>query len=402
MTETFNFPANIKKACFVLMGIGLLGIVGGFVAYSDHSNRVWANLLLNAYYFNGIALSGLFFIAAHQLGYSGWHTLIRRVPEAMGSFIPVTGAFLLLILLGTILHFHHLYHWTDPELVDINSPNYDRIIDSKSWYLNIPFWSFRIVAYVALWSFFSVFLRRLSVKEDQIGGLTNYTKLKYFSAFFILVFAVSSSTGSWDLVMSIDSHWYSTLFGWYNFASYNVAGISFIALFVIYLRSQGYLKNVTEDHLHDLGKYMFGFSVFWTYLYFSQFLLIWYANIPEETIYFTQRWESGWWFKFLFFFNFIINFALPFLVLMKRKAKRQINTMVFVAIMIIFGHFLDFYLMIMPGAVGAENAGFGWLEISMALGFLGAFIFVVFSTLTKSSLVPVNNPYLKESLQHHI
>jgi hypothetical protein len=144
---------------------------------------------------------------------------------------------------------------------------------------------------------------------------------------------------------------------------------------------------------------MFGFSVFWTYLYFAQFLLIWYANIPEETAYFAARWEDGW-YKFLFFFNFIINFAFPFLVLMKRKSKRSVNTVAFVAIVILIGHFFDFYLMIMPGSVGAE-AGFGWLEISTVLGFIGAFIFVVFSALTKASLTPVNNPYLKESLQHH-
>lgn len=399
MTETFNFPSTLKKSSFALIGIGVLGLILGFVVYSGHTNRVWANILLNAYYFNGIALSAIFFLAAHQLGYSGWHTAFRRVPEAIGTFVPVTSLFLLLVMVGTLLHSHHLYHWADASLTDPNSSNYDPVIDSKKWYLNIPFWTFRIVAYVALWSFFSVFLRKLSVKEDQIGGLTNYNKLKYFSAFFIVVFAVSSSTGSWDLVMSIDSHWYSTLFGWYNFSSYNVAGVSTIALIVIYLKSQGYLSKVNDSHIHDLGKYMFGFSVFWTYLYFAQFLLIWYANIPEETAYFAARWENGW-FKFLFFLNFIVNFALPFLVLMKRKSKRNVNTITFVAIMILIGHFFDFYLMIMPGSVGAE-AGFGWLEIMVALGFIGAFILVVFSALTKASLTPINNPYLKESLQHH-
>lgn len=400
MTETFNFPSSVKKASLLLMAVGLIGIILGFVVYSGHTNRVWANLLLNTYFFNGMALCSIFFLAAHQLGYSGWHTTFRRVPEAIGTFVPVTGVVLLIIVAGTWGHLHHLYHWADASLTDPNSPNYDSILDSKKWYLNLPFWTFRIVAYVALWSFFSYFLRALSVKEDQIGGLTNYTKLKYASAMFILVFAVSTSTGSWDIVMSIDSHWYSTLFGWYNFASYNVAGVSAMALVVIYLRSQGYLEKVTDSHIHDLGKYMFGFSVFWTYLYFAQFMLIWYANIPEETVYFNERWSDGW-FKFLFFFNFIINFALPFLLLMKRKSKRSVNRIVFVAIMIILGHFLDFYLMIMPGAVG-KDAGFGWLEIATICAFLGAFIFVVFTSLTKASLVPRNNPYLKESLQHNI
>lgn len=400
MTETFNFPSNLKKVAFALIALGIVGLIAGFAVYHEHANRVWANILLNAYYFNGIALASLFFLAAHQLGYSGWHTVFRRVPEAIGSLVPFTALILGTVLLGTWLHAHHLYHWTDAALTDINSPEYDAVLASKKWFLNLPFWSFRFAAYLLLWSFFAVFLRKLSVKEDQIGGLSCYNKLKYFSAFFIVVFAVSSSTGSWDLIMSIDPHWYSTLFGWYNFASYNVAGISMIALVIIYLKSQGYLSKVNHTHIHDLGKYMFGFSVFWTYLYFSQFMLIWYANIPEETAYFAARWESGW-FKFLFFFNFIINFAFPFLVLMTRKSKRTYGTIVFVAIMLLIGHYFDFYLMIMPGSVGAEHAGFGWLEILISLGFVGLFILVVFSTLTKASLTPVNNPYLKESLQYH-
>lgn len=400
MTETFNFPANLKKLAFALIALGIIGLIAGFGVYHDHVNRVWANILLNAYYFNGIALAALFFLAAHQLGYSGWHTVFRRVPEAIGSLVPFTALVLGVILIGTWLHAHHLYHWTDTALTDASSSEFDEVLSSKKWFLNLPFWSVRFAAYLLLWSFFAVFLRKLSVKEDQIGGLSCYNKLKYFSAFFIVVFAVSSSTGSWDIIMSIDPHWYSTLFGWYNFASYNVAGISTIALVVIYLKSKGYLSKVNHTHIQDLGKYMFGFSVFWTYLYFSQFLLIWYANIPEETAYFAERWGNPW-FKFLFFFNFIINFVFPFLVLMTRKSKRTYSTMVFVSLMLIIGHYFDFYLMIMPGAVGAEHASFGWLEILISLGFVGLFILVVFSTLTKASLTPVNNPYLKESLQYH-
>lgn len=400
MTETYNFPASLRKAALVLIGIGLLGVILGFITSHGHTNRLWANLLLNTYYINGICLSAVFFIAAHQLGYAGWHTVLRRVPEAMGTFLPVTAVFFLIIMAGTWFHWHHLYHWTDAALTDPSSPQYDSVLASKKWYLNLPFWSIRVLAYVVLWSVLALYLRKLSVKEDQIGGLTNYTRLKYFSAIFIVIFAISSSTASWDFVMSIDAHWYSTLFGWYNFASYNVAGVAAILLLVVLLKSQGYLQHVNENHIHDLGKYMFGFSIFWTYLYFAQFLLIWYANLPEETIYFKQRWSSGW-FKFLFFANFVINFFVPFLVLMTRKAKRSYSTTVFVALMILFGHYLDFYLMIMPGAVGAEEAGFGWQELSISLGFIGMFVFVVFNALTKASLVPINNPYLKESLQHH-
>lgn len=473
MTETYNFSDSAKKLAYILIGIGIVGTILGAVIGGD-SGRVWGNLLVNSYYGIGIGLSGIFLLAVHTVGYAGWHIMVKRILEAMGSFIPVAGIGLLIVLIGTIFHLHHIYHWTDSFIkkekvtveelkayhaeqlanhehgeetehhaeskaygdphqlgekydnvpltaaereqialghsVQLNiygksedalveNPYYDSIIKGKSAFLNIPFYSFRIVLYLFLWGMFYYLLRRVSLKEDEIGGLQPHKKSKFYSALFLFVFAITSSTGAWDIIMSIDTHWYSTLFGWYNMASYFSGGVATLALLAIYLKNNGYLEKLNDEHFHDIGKYLFGFSVFWTYLWFSQFLLIWYGNIPEATMYFAARFDSLY-FKILFFLLPILNFALPLLVLMTRGAKRNQESLGLIAVIVIIGHWLDFYLMVMPGGVG-ETATLGLLELSMLVLFIGLFIFTVLSTLTKASLIPSNNPYLKESIHYH-
>ncbi len=409
MTETYNFSSGLKKAAAIFLGVGLLAVILGALLAGGHGiDRVWSNLLICTYYFTGIGLASIFLIAAHQIGYGGWHVLIKRIPEAMGAIVPVMGVFLLIILAGTLFHGHHLYFWATEGIFDPSSPKYDAIIaetQGKSVYLNSVFYSIRIIAYIALWSAAIYAMRNISKKEDVLGVSATYQKSKYIAAIFILIFAVTGSTGSWDIVMSVDPHWYSTLFGWYNFASYMVGALAVMILMVAYLQSQGYLKDVNEEHYHNLAMFMFGFSVFYTYLWFSQFMLIWYGNMPEETTYFHTRFDNGL-YKFLFFASLIINFFFPFLVLMKRKAKRNTELLVFVAIVLFFGHWLDFYNMITPGTMTdhtthESHAGFGLIEFGMLSTFVGIFIFVVFNTLTKQSLIPVNNPYLKESITHH-
>jgi len=400
MTETFVFPAKAKQAFFALIGIGVLGVVIG-LAFYDH-NRVWGNLLINSYYFIGMSLAGVFLAAVHQIGYGGWHIQIKRVLESTGAFIPVAGFVALLVVIGghEKIHWHHLYHWMDESLFDPSSPNYDEIIAGKQGFLNFPFFTFRIVAYIAIWSLFAYALRKVSIQEDEMGGMKYYTRNKFLASVFIVVFALTSSTGSWDFIMSVDPHWYSTLFGWYNFASCTVAGIALLTLVVLFLKSNGYLKTVNEEHYHNLGIFMFGFSVFWTYLWFSQYMLQWYANIPEETIYFYHRIRESTFLHVIFIANLLINFFFPFLFLMKRATKREPKKLALACIVLILGHWLDYYLMVMPGAVG-EPAGLGLPELFILLGFFGAYFFVVLNTLTKASLMPVNNPFMKESMQHH-
>ncbi len=409
MTETYNFSSGLKKIAAIFLGGGLLFvIIGALLAHGHGATRIWSNLLICTYYFTGIGLASIFLLAAHQIGYGGWHILIKRIPEAMGTIVPVMGIFLLIILAGTLFHGHHLYFWATEGIHDPASPNYDAIIantQGKSVFLNPVFYSVRIIAYIALWTAAIYAMRNISKKEDVLGVQATYQKSKYIAAIFILIFAVTSSTGSWDIAMSVDPHWYSTLYGWYNFASYTVGALAVIIVITAYLQSRGHLKQVNQEHYHNLGMLMFGFSVFHTYLWFSQFMLIWYGNMPEETVYFYQRFDNGM-YKFLFFASFAINFIFPFLFLMKRNSKRNLEALIFASIVLFFGHWLDFYNMITPGTTtdhvtGEAHGGFGLIEFGMLFTFIGIFIFVVFNTLTKQSLIPVNNPYLKESITHH-
>ncbi|GIV33558.1 MAG: hypothetical protein KatS3mg031_1093 [Chitinophagales bacterium] len=398
MTETFVFSGKTQKLALSLIIIGVLGLVIGF-SFTD-ANRVWANVLLNTYLFLGISVTGVFLAAAHQIGYGGWHVLIKRVFEATGSYIPYLGIAVVLLLVGAKMHWHHLYHWMDPEIYNPSSPHYDKILAGKQSYLNFSFFSFRAIAYVILWALFGYLIWKVSVKQDEAGDIAYHSRYKTYAALFLVVFAITSSTSSWDFIMSIDPHWYSTLFGWYNFASLTVSGVAMITLLVLYLKSQGYLKYVNEEHYHNLGLFMFGFSVFWAYLWFSQYMLQWYANLPEETLYFYQRLKGRTLFKVLFYVNLLLCFFFPFLFLMTRAAKRNPLKLAVASIVILVGHWIDFYLMVMPGSAG-EHAALGLTELFITLGFAGGFIFVVLKTLTKASLVPVNDPYLKESVIHH-
>ena len=215
----------------------------------------------------------------------------------------------------------------------------------------------------------------------------------------MIIFGFTTPIWAFDTIMSLEAHWFSTMFGWYNFAAMWVSGLCVITLIVILMKKAGYLSWVNENHLHDLGKFFFAFSMFWTYIWFSQFLLIYYANIPEETVYFYKRWEPEYlpW----FWLNILINFVAPILILMARDSKRQMNRLMFVCIMLLCGHWLDYYMMIMPGTVESHR-GFGIIEIGIAIGFVGLFTFLTLSQLTKRSLVSTNHPFLEESINHQI
>ncbi|WP_377047715.1 quinol:cytochrome C oxidoreductase [Rufibacter quisquiliarum] len=343
-------------------------------------------------------------MAIQYVAYAGWSVVIKRVPEALGSYLLVGGVIMLLVFLLPIIFTGHntLMHWTDHALTEVGNPKYDPIIAGKSGFLNVPFYTIRMIAYFTLWFLFFKWLRKESLAEDLNGGLNHYNKSIRLGATFLVIFGVTSSMSAWDWVMSIDTHWFSTMFGWYVFASWWVSGLAAITLTVIFLKQNGYLKMVTSNHLHDLGKFVFGFSIFWTYIWFSQFMLYWYANIPEEAIYFIERLGgNNNHYTWIFFFNLFINFAFPFLVLMTRDAKRQMLVLKIVCIAILIGHWFDFYMMIMPGTMRAES-GFGLIEIGTALTFLGIFLVRYTKELTKASLVPVNHPFLEESVHHHV
>lgn len=363
--------------------------------------RLWANLWMNNVFFLGIGVVGIFFLAANYVGYAGWHIALKRVPEALAPLVYFMGPLLLIFFFAGG---HEIFHWRHEGIMDPESANYDEIIAGKEWWLNLPFYIGRMVVFVGLWILIASILRKFSKKEDLEGHekTGTYDKSIWWSALFLVIFAVSSSVFSWDWVMSIDTHWFSTLFGWYMFASWFVSGLAVITLVVLFLKDQGYLSVVNENHLHDMGKYMFAFSIFWTYLFFAQFLLYYYANIPEEVFYYRQRMWS-WDMKYfgLFIGMVFINFIFPFLVLMTRGSKRRPMILKVVAFAILIGHYLDFYLMVMPGTM-KDQAGFGFIEIGSLLLFIGICIYVVSHYLSKANLVPKKDPMLEESLHHHI
>ncbi len=377
-----------------------------------HGKPVWAKRIIkdlwqNNVFFGGIALIGIFFIAFNYVAYAGWSALIKRIPEAFGYYLPVFAGitFLMLGFFG-----HDIFHWMDESLYieylpdGSKNPHFDEIVNSKTWWLGTASFWIRIIIYFALWILFWFILRKKSVQEDLEGGVTLYDKSIVWSAGFLVVFGVTSSTSAWDLVMSMDPHFFSTMFGWYVFASWLVSGVAMITIIVITLKENGYLKMVNENHLHDLGKFMFAFSIFWTYVWFEQFLLIYYANIPEESYYFVERLLNGTYRPF-FFLTFFINFVFPFIVLMTRNAKRQMIILKIVAIFILIGHWLDFFMMMTPPVLhndGAFDYKFFFLELGITMFFLGLFLYAVLTGLSKAGLIAKNHPMIQESVHHHV
>lgn len=395
--QQFEFAGKAKTWSLLAIVAGIAAVSYGF--YSGHAERTFANLLLMAYYFTCICAAGAFFIALQFVAQAGWSAGLIRIPQAFAKVLPIA-AIILILVCGAGLYTHNLYHhWHAEGLTDPNSPNFDALIAGKSSFLNVPFFLTRLVVFLGVYSIFAMVLTKLSNREDLEGGLNNYRKSITYSAIFLVFFGFTTPIWAFDTIMSLEAHWFSTMFGWYNFAAMWVSGMAAITLTVILLKRSGYLTWINESHLHDLGKFMFAFSIFWTYVWFSQFLLIYYANIPEETVYFYKRWEPEY--KPWFWLNIVINFLSPLLILMSRDAKRKENTLVFVAILLLCGHWLDYYMMIMPGTV-AEHRGFGVIEVGTAIGFAGLFTFLMLSFLSKKPLAPKNHPFLEESINHHI
>jgi len=367
--------------------------------------RVYTTLWMNNVFFTGLGLIGLFFVAIQYAAQAGWSAGVKRIPLAMGHWIPISG--ILMLVLWFVVK-GDIFHWTHADLYNTESADYDKIIDGKGGYFFWPlakgtfpaFFIGRMILFFGLWYLFFTWIKREMLAEDLDGSTQHWLSARKFSTIFLIIFGYSSSVAAWDWVMSIDTHWFSTMMGWYVFASWWVTGLAMITLIVALLKQAGYLKVVNANHLHDLGKFVFAFSIFWTYIWFSQFMLIFYANIPEETVYFVQRRNVSP-YSWIFFANLFLNFALPFLLLMMRDSKRHIGMLKVVCPIIILGHWLDYYLMVTPGVMKGEG-GLGLLEIGMGIIFLAAFLLVTLSSLSKFPLVAKNDPMLQESLGHHI
>ena len=344
--------ANLLTIVLMVIGVVFTGLGAALELSSANSNfaqRFLSNMLVDGFFFFAIGLGALFFLALVYATETGWYVAIKRLIESVAMFIPYgAGILLVTFLIITFLDGAHIYLWMDSSHTDLNSPNYDFLIDKKAVYMNKLFFWIRTIIYFAVYILFLRGFRNRSLEEDRVGGtdihFTNYRR----GAAFLAVFAVFSSTSAWDWIMSIDIHWFSTLFGWYVFSGMWCTALVTLVVLMLYLKKNGYLPHVNDSHIHDVTTWTFAISFLWSYLWFSQYMLIWYSNIPEEVTYYMTRIEH---FKVLYFGMFFVNFVFPMLILMSRDAKRTPYVIMFVGLCIFFGHWMDVFIMVMSQAL---------------------------------------------------
>jgi len=377
-------PLLILTSAMIITGI--IAFVTGFIRDPERS---WANYLLNNFYFLSLSVGAMFFLSLQYISQSGWSAGFKRIPEAMGAYLPIAALFFLLLVFGA----GSLYHWAHP-----GAAEHDPLIAHKAPYLNVPFWFIRIIVFFALWILLSRILRKLSLKEDRDGGMEAFHKSELYSRIFIFVIAFTFSMGVIDWIMSIDVHWYSTIFALKNFVSAFYHGVVVLAFFVLILNQRGYFTFLNGSHLHDFTRYIFMLCIIWGYFWFAEFMIIWYGNIPEETAYFVPRFlDSNW--SWLFYANIIINWFLPFTILMPRATSRSKVVLKIIIPLLVLGMYIDLYQQIFVTTMGKPV--FGFVEIGSFIGYTGLFILVTVYALSRANLYPVNHPYLEESVNHH-
>jgi hypothetical protein len=400
--EYFVIPQRYKTWSLALMGVGVLSIIIGYILYGTENNgtRFWSALLQNSVYFLLVVNAAMFFFCAATLAMGGWQLSFRRVTEAISaSVIPIgliTFVILLCILFGKK---DGVYDWLNKDVV-----NSDAALKGKAGFLNPTFFMVWSILSIVLWTVLGIKMRSLSRETDNAPmsvpeGKKYIFKNTVWASLYIVWFTLTvASTIPWLWLMSTRAHWFSTMYSWYTFASTFVAGMALISLFVIYLKNKGYLEYTNHEHLHDLGKFQFAFSIFWTYLWFDQFMLIWYANISEETIYFKSRFDGAY--TGIFYLNLIINFLAPLLIYMSRNSKRSYTIVTFMSVALVFGHWLDFYQMVF-GSTMPDSVPMNLFDFGVAAGFIGLIMWQTARVLSKYPLLAKNHPFFKESIIHH-
>jgi len=382
------------------LGVAVLGAVLFAVGLLSEPWRAWSAGLVAAYFFVTVSIGAAVIVAIMHVTKAGWGVVVRRVPEAMTTWLPVG---LITLLAVTGLGMHDLYEWSHPDLVAK-----DFLLQHKSVLLNVPGFFARMVGILLAWILLTWVMRRNSYAQDQDGDVKRTHANVKWATIFLIVFGLTMTMASLDWLMSLEPHWFSTMFGVYQFAGAHKAAVAVMLLLVLGLKKGGFLPQANVNHLHDLGKMMFAFSTFWAYIWVSQYLLIWYANIPEETGYYLVRMDHGW--MALFAANVVINWALPFFLLLPRPNKRNPKLLAGVACLMLLGYWLDIYLQVMPATshfhahhthTEAHGPLFGLPEIGAFALVAGLFVLVVTAMLSKASLIPSRDPYLQESLHHN-
>lgn len=392
--QTVTNPGTLKlnsriTGLFLVMAIlGAVALIAGI--FYDPA-RGWASLLMNHFYFMALALGGLFICAIQYATNAMWSAPVRRIAESFSAYLPVVlVGFLLIAIFGV----PHLFEWANPDRV-----RGDVILEHKASYLNRTFFVIRNLVAIGLWFFVGKKLVGNSLAQDADGDIVHTNRNKVLAPIFLVIFALSFTMVSVDLFMSLDPHWFSTMFGVYTFAGLFTSSLAMMTIFTILLRRNGMLAGiVNQNHLHDLGKFMFAFTVFWAYIGFSQFMLIWYANLPEETMWFQHRVDGGW--KYVSVFLFIGKFLVPFFALLPREAKRSESRLFKVAIWMLFAQWIDNLWIVQPEFFPQGPRVF-WIEIAGFMTFAGLFGLMTTRFLSKHNVVAIRDPKLVESVYHH-
>jgi hypothetical protein len=385
-----DLPANVIKIGGILFAAGLLlGIAGYFV----DSTRAAFSYLTSFMFFLSIGIGALFLIALEYLVNAEWSVPFRRVTEFLASSIP----FLLILAIPLLFSIHDLFHWSHAEAVAE-----DRILQEKSSYLNVPFFIIRVFVVFGIWTLFYFLFTRNSRKQDGTGDQNLTRKNARLSAIFMPIFAITLTVSAVDWMMSLEPHWFSTIFGVYLFAGSTWVALAAITLIVILLHEKGYLhKRITTDHYYSLGTLLFAFTVFWGYIAFSQYMLIWYADLPEETFWFAQRWEGGW--LYLSVLLMISHFLVPFIALLSFAAKTNPKRLKFMSIWILAAHFIDLYWLIMP-TLSNTPGGYtlSWMDAAYPAFVIGLLIIVFNMRSKKDNLIPIGDPKLERGLDFRL
>jgi hypothetical protein len=366
------------------------GIVAAGVGAMRSPHDLWANVLLVGYYALTIGLGGIFFIAIEYATGSTWSIAFRRIPEAMTRLIPAAGALVLAVLVMR------------PELYPWMSGNFggtaESVLDFKQAWLDRELFLARAAGFIALWTIFAWAMTRQSRLQDADREAERTHTNRKLSMAFLVLFALTFSVAAFDWIMSMEPGWFSTIFAVYNFAGLFLATLATIVVLAIWLERGALAGVVTDSHIHDLAKLLFGMSTFWMYIWFSQYMLIWYANIPEETTYFVARTHGGW--LNLLILNVVLNWGVPFLALMRRREKLNRRVLISVASIVLVGRWLDLYLMIFPYITG-DTPHIGVSELGLAAGGIGLSAFTLTAALRAAPMVPAGDPEYSESVRYH-
>jgi hypothetical protein len=390
MKEHPEIPKTFKIVLIVLAALGLIAFLIGL---SQAPDATWGGYLVAAYYFLSLSVGAAFFITIQSISQSGWSSAFRRVPEAMMAWLPWAGLSFLVLFFGV----ENIYQWAKEGAVSS-----DELVRHKSVFMNVPFFFIRMILFFLLWSVFAYLLRKYSLEEDRLntsdekGIMALFRKSELYSKIFIFVLALTFTISSVDWIMSVETHWYSTIFAMKNFIAAFLHGVSIITLIVFLLHKRGFFPFLNKYHLHDFARYLFILCIIWGYMWFAQFMIIWYGNIPEETAFYYFRWQSGW--KVMFWLQIILNWFIPFMILLPVKASRNINIITGAIIVLIIGQYIDLYVEVMPILTGKLR--FGLAELGIFVGFAALFALVTGVALSRARLIPQNHPYIDESVHH--